>query len=88
MDSSHVALVSVEVTNSLLVMLSRLLQTPQLTAPSSCKQQLRSDGFEHFCCDRNLSTGVNLNSMAKILQCMGSDDILTMMARLSSLLQH
>ena len=40
--------------------------------------QLRSDGFEHFRCDRNLSMGVSLNNMAKILKCMGSDDILTM----------
>ena len=40
--------------------------------------QLRSDGFEHFRCDRNLSMGVSLNNMAKILKCMGNDDILTM----------
>ena len=43
--------------------------------------QLRSDGFDHFRCDRNLSMGVSLNNMAKILKCMGSDDILTMKAR-------
>ena len=42
--------------------------------------QLRSDGFEHFRCDRNLSMGVSLNNMSKILKCMGSDDILTMKA--------
>ena len=40
--------------------------------------QLRSDGFEHFRCDRNLSMGVSLNNMSKILKCMGNDDILTM----------
>lgn len=45
--------------------------------------QLRSDGFEHFRCDRNLSMGVSLNNMAKILKCMGNDDILTMKAGLS-----
>ena len=44
--------------------------------------QLRSDGFEHFRCDRNLSMGVSLNNMAKILKCMGNDDILTMKAGL------
>jgi hypothetical protein len=30
--------------------------------------------------------GVSLNNMAKILKCMGSDDILTMKARFFSLL--
>ncbi len=40
--------------------------------------QLRSDGFDHFRCDRNLSMGVSLNNMAKILKCMGNDDVLTM----------
>jgi hypothetical protein len=44
--------------------------------------QLRSDGFEHFRCDRNLSMGVSLGNMSKILKCMGNDDILTMKARL------
>ena len=44
--------------------------------------QLRSDGFEHFRCDRSLSMGVSLNNMAKILKCMGNDDILTMKASL------
>ena len=43
--------------------------------------QLRSDGFEHFRCDRSLSMGVSLGNMAKILKCMGNDDILTMKAR-------
>ena len=51
------------------------------SAPASPQQQLRSDGFEHFRCDRNLSMGVSLNNMAKILKCMGNDDILTMKAR-------
>ena len=49
--------------------------------------QLRSDGFEHFRCDRNLSMGVSLNNMAKILKCMGNDDILTMKVRLLGSLQ-
>lgn len=43
-----------------------------------CHLQLRSDGFDHFRCDRNLSMGVSLNNMAKILKCMGNDDVLTM----------
>jgi proliferating cell nuclear antigen len=39
---------------------------------------LRSDGFEHYRCDRNLSLGMNLNSMSKILKCAGNDDNLVL----------
>ncbi|KAE8688531.1 putative Tetratricopeptide repeat (TPR)-like superfamily protein [Hibiscus syriacus] len=28
---------------------------------------LRSEGFEHYCCDRNLSIGMNLGNMSKML---------------------
>jgi proliferating cell nuclear antigen len=41
---------------------------------------LRQDGFEHFRCDRNLSLGINLASMAKILKCASNDDIVTIKA--------
>lgn len=41
---------------------------------------LRSDGFEHFRCDRTLSMGMNLTNMAKMLKCAGNDDIITMKA--------
>ena len=41
---------------------------------------LRSEGFEHYRCDRNLSMGMNLNNMAKILKCAGNDDIVTIKA--------
>lgn len=41
---------------------------------------LRSDGFEHFRCDRTLSMGMNLSNMAKMLKCAGNDDIITMKA--------
>jgi len=41
---------------------------------------LRSDGFQHYRCDRNISLGINLTSMAKILKCSGSDDIITLKA--------
>ncbi|KAG0596759.1 hypothetical protein M758_UG283000 [Ceratodon purpureus] len=30
---------------------------------------LRSDGFEHYWCDRNISMGMNLTSMVKMLKC-------------------
>lgn len=42
---------------------------------------LRNDGFEHYRCDRNLSLGINLASMAKILKCAGNDDIVTLKGR-------
>eukprot|EP00232_Nephroselmis_pyriformis_P027566 CAMPEP_0182864636 /NCGR_PEP_ID=MMETSP0034_2-20130328/7268_1 /TAXON_ID=156128 /ORGANISM="Nephroselmis pyriformis, Strain CCMP717" /LENGTH=322 /DNA_ID=CAMNT_0024996895 /DNA_START=32 /DNA_END=998 /DNA_ORIENTATION=+ len=41
---------------------------------------LRADGFEHFRCDRNLSMGMNLTNMSKMLKCAGNDDIITMKA--------
>lgn len=39
---------------------------------------LRSDGFEHYRCDRNLSMGMNLSNMAKMLKCANNDDVITM----------
>jgi len=41
---------------------------------------LRSDGFEHYRCDKNLSLGINLGSMSKILKCAGNDDNVTLKA--------
>ncbi|KAI7726668.1 hypothetical protein M8C21_020692 [Ambrosia artemisiifolia] len=41
---------------------------------------LRSEGFEHYRCDRNLSMGMNLGNMAKMLRCAGNDDIVTIKA--------
>ncbi|CAN6308226.1 unnamed protein product [Urochloa humidicola] len=41
---------------------------------------LRAEGFEHYRCDRNLSMGMNLNNMAKMLRCAGNDDIITIKA--------
>ncbi|CAL9104338.1 hypothetical protein MUK42_10520 [Musa troglodytarum] len=41
---------------------------------------LRSDGFDHFRCDRNRSMGMNLNHVAKLLRCAGNDDIITLKA--------
>nr|POF19164.1 proliferating cell nuclear antigen [Quercus suber] len=38
---------------------------------------LKYEGFEHYYCDRNLSMGMNLNNMAKMLKCTGNDDIVT-----------
>eukprot|EP00793_Prasinoderma_coloniale_P000355 PRCOL_00005339-RA len=41
---------------------------------------LQADGFEQYRCDRNLSMGMNLANMAKMLKCAGNDDIITMKA--------
>ncbi|RVW65874.1 Proliferating cell nuclear antigen [Vitis vinifera] len=41
---------------------------------------LRSEGFEHYRCDRNISMGMNLNNMSKMLKCAGNDDIITIKA--------
>lgn len=41
---------------------------------------LRADGFEHYRCDRSLSLGINLGSMAKILKCASNDDTVTLKA--------
>ncbi|KAI4964686.1 hypothetical protein ZWY2020_059981 [Hordeum vulgare] len=41
---------------------------------------LRSEGFEHYRCDRNLSMGMNLGNMAKMLRCAGSNNIITIKA--------
>lgn len=41
---------------------------------------LRAEGFELYRADRNISLGINLGSMAKILKCSGNDDIITLKA--------
>lgn len=42
---------------------------------------LRADGFDKYRCDRTLSMGMNLSSMAKILRCAANDDIITLKAQ-------
>ena len=42
---------------------------------------LRADGFDKFRCDRQLSMGMNLASMSKILRCAANDDIITIKAQ-------
>jgi proliferating cell nuclear antigen len=41
---------------------------------------LRADGFDHFRCDRNVSLGINLANMGKVLKCCNNDDTLTLKA--------
>jgi len=42
---------------------------------------LRAEGFEMYRADRNISLGINLGNMSKILKCSGADDIITLKAR-------
>merc|ERR1719160_988381 len=41
--------------------------------------QLKSDGFEHYRCDRNCSLGMNLASLSKILKCEDDAEVVTFM---------
>lgn len=41
---------------------------------------LRSDGFQPYRCDRNLTLGLNVQSLNKILKCANSDDRITLSA--------
>jgi proliferating cell nuclear antigen len=41
---------------------------------------LRAEGFDHFRCDRQISLGINLGSMGKVLKCCNNDDIVTLKA--------
>lgn len=43
--------------------------------------QLRAAGFEGFTCHRNISLGMNLGSLTKVLKCMNSKDSITMRAQ-------
>ncbi|OWF52628.1 proliferating cell nuclear antigen-like [Mizuhopecten yessoensis] len=56
------------------------LQAMDSSHVSLVSLNLRSDGFETYRCDRNLSMGMNLASMSKILKCSGNDDIITIKA--------
>lgn len=41
---------------------------------------LRREGFDHYRCDRNLSLGINVESLSKILKCAGPEDVITLKA--------
>lgn len=43
--------------------------------------KLKSEGFEHFRCDRSLSLGLNLTNLSKILKCADNDDLITLSAK-------
>ena len=56
------------------------LQAMDSSHVSLCALVMRSDMFDHFRCDRNISLGLSLANMAKILKCAGNDDIITLKA--------
>uniref|UniRef100_A0A061R8G7 DNA sliding clamp PCNA n=1 Tax=Tetraselmis sp. GSL018 TaxID=582737 RepID=A0A061R8G7_9CHLO len=56
------------------------LQAMDSSHVSLVSLNLRNDGFEHYRCDRNLSMGLNLANMSKMLKCAGNDDIITIKA--------
>lgn len=41
---------------------------------------LRQQGFEHYRCDRNMSIGMNLSSLTKVVKIAGQEDSLTLKA--------
>ena len=45
---------------------------------SLCALQLRTDGFDHYRCDKNISLGLNTPNLSKILKCAGNDDVITL----------
>ncbi|XP_061389059.1 proliferating cell nuclear antigen-like [Musca vetustissima] len=57
------------------------LQAMDNSHVSLVSMTLRSDGFDKFRCDRNISMGMNLSSMAKILKCANNDDTVTIKAQ-------
>ncbi|KAK9845702.1 hypothetical protein WJX81_000064 [Elliptochloris bilobata] len=56
------------------------LQAMDTSHVSLVSMMLRSDGFDHYRCDRNISMGMNLANMAKMLKCANDKDIVTMKA--------
>lgn len=47
---------------------------------SLCAMLIRSDGFDHYRCDRNLSIGLSMANISKILKCAGNTDKVTLKA--------
>lgn len=56
------------------------LQAMDSSHVSLVSLQLRSDGFDTYRCDRNLTLGINLSSMSKIMKCANNDDAITIKA--------
>lgn len=53
------------------------LQAMDSSHVSLCALLLRDEGFDHFRCDKNISLGISMANLSKIMKCMGNEDILT-----------
>lgn len=53
------------------------LQAMDSSHVSLCSLMLKTEAFEAFRCDRNVSVGLNLATMTKIVKCAGNDDAVT-----------
>jgi proliferating cell nuclear antigen len=56
------------------------LQAMDSSHVSLVNMVLRSEGFEHYRCDRSISLGINIGSLAKVVKCAGNEDIITLKA--------
>jgi len=56
------------------------LQAMDASHVSLVQLLLRADGFEEYRCDRNISLGMNLDSLSKVLKCAGNEDTVTIRA--------
>ncbi|XP_072051350.1 LOW QUALITY PROTEIN: proliferating cell nuclear antigen-like [Amphiura filiformis] len=54
------------------------LQAMDSSHASLCGLLLREDAFEKYRCDRQITLGMNLGVMSKIMRCASNDDIITM----------
>jgi hypothetical protein len=56
------------------------LQAMDSSHVSLVAMQLKAEGFEHYRCDRDMSIGMNMASLSKILKCANNDDVITLKA--------
>ncbi|KAK6643523.1 hypothetical protein RUM43_005033 [Polyplax serrata] len=56
------------------------LQAMDSSHVSLVSLNLKCDGFDKYRCDRNMSMGMNIGSLVKILKCAGVDDVVTIRA--------
>lgn len=61
-------------------LLPLLMQAMDSSHVSLVALLLRKDGFENYRADRNISLGLNLGSVSKILKCAANDDSVTIRA--------
>ena len=45
---------------------------------SLCALQMKSEGFEHYRCDKNVSLGISTKNFNPILKCAGNEDIIVL----------